>query len=121
MTAITLELPDDLAMRLERARPLLPQLLRRILGLEAGEPADPRPGAPVYFELLDFLAHRPTPDEILAYKASAPVQERMEDLLERNRESVLSPQEAAELDTFQQVNHLLVLLKARARAGQQAP
>lgn len=42
------------------------------------------------------------------------MQERLEALLDTNREGVLSPLEQAELDAYQQVDHLMILLKVRA-------
>jgi hypothetical protein len=39
----------------------------------------------------------------------------LELLLDKNREESLTAAETAELDTYQQINHLFILLKARAR------
>lgn len=125
MTAITLDLPDELAARLERLRPLLPQLLQRILGMRptSAPPAiaDARPVPSVYGEMLDLLARSPSPQEIASFKVSAPTQARLDDLLDKNREGALLPEESAELDTFQQVNHLLSMLKVRARKSLARP
>jgi hypothetical protein len=71
-------------------------------------------------EMFDFLATRPTLGELIAYKISPVAQLRLEELLEKNRESQLTNGETAELDTFQAINHLMILLKARARAAQAA-
>ena len=122
MTAITLELPDELAARLERLRPHLPQLLQRLLGgaQRTTAPAT-RPAASAYGEMLDFLARSPSSAEIIAFKVSGATQTRLEALLDKNREGELSPEESAELDTFQQVNHLLSMLKARARRSPVTP
>jgi len=70
---------------------------------------------PVFTELIEFLVHAPSYTEIIAFKVSAEVQERLEALLDANRERILSPLEQAELDAYQQVDHLMILLKARAR------
>jgi hypothetical protein len=35
-------------------------------------------------------------------------------LLDKNRESTLNPMEIAELDVYEQLEHLMILLKARA-------
>lgn len=64
--------------------------------------------------MLDFLANGPSPEQIVAFKISPNVQIRLEDLLDKNREDGLSDDEAAELDVFSQVNHIMILLKARA-------
>lgn len=68
----------------------------------------------VYQEVLDFLISRPTLEEIINFKVSPESQARLSLLLQRNREAMLSPIEEAELDTYQQLEHLIILLKARA-------
>jgi hypothetical protein len=68
-----------------------------------------------YDELVDFLARGSTSVDIVAFRPSAATQERASDLLQRNRSGVLSADEAAELERFVQIEHLMQLLKARAR------
>jgi len=41
--------------------------------------------------------------------------QRVEELLARNRDGVISPEEQVELDNYLQLEHLLILAKARAR------
>jgi len=119
MTTITLEVPDELAARLNLLRDRLPALLSRVLDLLPLEnpPTDLASEAPhpAFAEIIDFLATGPTPDQIVAFKASASVQARLEELLEKNREEGLTEAESAELDLYEQVNDLMILLKARAR------
>lgn len=121
MTNITLEVPDELAARLASRREQLPRLLS--LALEwfpAGPPlvSSVSPTShPVFEEMIDFLARGPTPDQIVAFKISPSTQGRLEALLDKNREEGLTEDEAAELDVYEQVNHLLLLLKARARVA----
>jgi hypothetical protein len=71
--------------------------------------------SPAYVEVLDFLVAGPGPREILAFKVSPATQNRLGDLLEKNREEELTDLEQAELDAFEQIEHVMVLLKARAR------
>lgn len=68
-------------------------------------------------ETLDLLLSRPTPEEIIRFKASKTAQLRLEKLLEKNREDRLNEEETLELDVYQQVNHFMILLKARARSA----
>lgn len=68
----------------------------------------------VYQEVLDFLIKRPTPEEIIAFKVSPLTQKRLEDLLEKNRSDTLTSMELAELDVYEQLEHMMILLKARA-------
>lgn len=118
MTTITLEVPDSLAARLKPLHDRLPQFLSTALELlpaEAPLPiADSESTHPAFNEMLDFLANGPSPEQIVAFKISPNVQIRLEDLLDKNREDGLSDDEAAELDVFSQVNHIMILLKARA-------
>jgi hypothetical protein len=119
-TTITLEVPDELASRLTPVKNQLPLLLAFALEL-VGAPDEGLalldPTAPIITEVIEFLAQGPTSSEILAFKVSRQAQDRLEELLDKNREGALTPQEKAELDTYHQINHLLILLKARARAA----
>jgi len=54
--------------------------------------------------------------EILDYKISDEGQERLETLLDTNREGTLTPPERDELEEFLQINHLFIMLKAHLRA-----
>ena len=118
MSTIVLEVPDELAERLAPVQERLPHLLAMALDLWPGTPAVAMTAAsefPVYREMLDFLASGPAPGDILAYKVSPSAQARVEALLDRNSEGQLSVDEEAELEAFSQVNHIMLLLKARAR------
>ena len=116
MTSITLEIPDELAARLAPLRDRLPELLRIAVELSSPCPKAPRAGDnPVFDEMIDFLAGGPSPEQIAAFKVSPSAQARLEELLEKNRENELTDEEAAELDLYEQINHVMLLLKARAR------
>ena len=126
MTTITLELPDELAARLVALRDRLPQLLS--IALELSPSSDVpltlpalTPAHPAFEEMLDFLASGPSPEKIVAFKVSPAAQARLEELLEKNRLEGLTDEEAAELDVYSQVNHILILLKARARLALSSP
>lgn len=119
MATITLEVPDALATRLAPLHNRLPQLLAAVLELLPTEqPTVVSPlekTCPAFTNMLDFLARGPTPAQIVAFKMSPAAQERLEELLDKQREAGLTSGEAAELEVSSQVNHLLLLLKARAR------
>lgn len=117
MTSITLEVPDDLAARLDQLRDRLPDLLPEVLTLLAsdnGRTTVPSMRYRVFEEMIDFLASSPTSEQIIAHKVSARAQERLAELLEKNREEGLSEAENAELDVYEQVDYVMSLLKARA-------
>jgi hypothetical protein len=65
-------------------------------------------------EVLDFLLTSPSPQAIIDFHASPDAQERLRDLLEANRQGTLTPEERAELEEASQLNHFVMLLKAKA-------
>src|SRR5262245_20150426 len=125
MAELTIRLPDELAQRLEPLQDRLPELLTRLV--EALSPcavsadvlslvAHPTDAPLAFAEVLDFLLNRPTPEGIVAFKVSPAAQARIRALLDKNREATLNTTEAAELDLYEQLEHLMMLLKAKARA-----
>lgn len=120
MAQLTIQIPDDLAQRLEPLQNRLPELLRRVLDIENMQTAQPKVKTEtidipaVYQEVLEFLIKRPTPEEILAFKVSLQAQNQLQALLEKNRSATLSAMELAELDVYEQLEHLMILLKAQA-------
>jgi len=119
VTTITLEVPDELAARLMPLRERLPELLSMTLELfPAGLPLAVLASQaihPAFEEMIDFLASGPTPEQIVGFRVSPATQARLEELLDKNREDGLTDDEAAELDVYEQINFVLLLLKARAR------
>jgi hypothetical protein len=120
---LTIQIPDELAERLEPLQNRLPELLWRLLDIEPRQTTEqPLANAEtinipeVYQEVLDFLIKRPTPEEIIAFKVSPHTQMRLQVLLEKNRSGSLTPMEIGELDVYEQLEHLMILLKARVLA-----
>ena len=74
----------------------------------------------VYDELLDLLADSADVQRVLAFRLSSLQQERLDILLEKNREGTLTAEETDELDTFERFEHLVRLLKARVLQKQGA-
>ena len=68
-----------------------------------------------YDEVIDFLTSAPTPEQIIAFRPSLAVQERINALLAANRNGTLSRDEQNELDEFEEIEHLMRRLKIRAR------
>src|SRR4051812_27375476 len=69
--------------------------------------------------VTDFLASAPSVEEIIAYRLPPDLQTRAHLLLSKNQEGRLSAEEGLELDEFRQIDHLLTLVKAKARLKQQ--
>jgi len=121
MATITLQIPDELAQRLEPLQNRLPELLWQLLELtkkpttiEQEITTHSGDIPTVYQEVLDFLIESPIPQDIVNFKVSQQAQTRLQTLLDKNRESTLNPMEIAELDVYEQLEHLMILLKARA-------
>jgi hypothetical protein len=68
-----------------------------------------------YDEIVDLFARGASSAEVLAFRPSYETQERVRDLLERNAAAELTEEEAAELERFGQLEHLMQLVKARAQ------
>jgi hypothetical protein len=118
MAELTRQIPDELAHQLEPLREQLPQLLTQLLSnLEKDSSVirknETQPTlTQVYNEVLDFLLANPTSQEIIAFKVSSQAQKRLQILLEKNREETLTANENTELDVYEQLEHLMILLKA---------
>lgn len=123
MAELTIQLPEELAQRLEPLKSRLPELLLQVLEISNPSPSNLQSAAnrvdisPVYNEVLDFLIKRPTPEEIASFKVSEQAQSRLRTLLDKNREATLTETELSELDLYEQLEHLMILLKARAYAS----
>ena len=72
------------------------------------------PSANIQDEVLSFLLSAPTPEDVIAFHASETAQMRLRYLLDANRNGTLSDMERAELDEASQIDHLMILLKAKA-------
>lgn len=105
MPKITLEVPEELSAQLAQVGDRLPELL----ALSLQQPALP---THIYRYILDFLASNPTPEEIAAFRPTPEMQERLYTLLERSKASNLTPREQAELEEYDRIEHLLIMIKA---------
>jgi predicted transcriptional regulator len=73
MSTFSIDLPDELARKLEPLRKQLPDLLARI-ATSAETRTEAKSSA--YKEVLDFLLRRPTSSEIIAFTVSLDCQNR---------------------------------------------
>jgi hypothetical protein len=72
-----------------------------------------------YDEIIDFIAAGTTPDAVVAFHPSDDVRQRVADLIERSKESGISAEEQSELEDYLQLEHIMIMAKARARAHTQ--
>jgi hypothetical protein len=68
-----------------------------------------------YEEIVDLFARGASSAEVLAFRPSRETQARVRELLDRNAADELTDEEAAELERFGELEHLMQLVKARAQ------
>jgi hypothetical protein len=66
-----------------------------------------------YEEVIDFIAGR-DPKGVAEFQPSEEALRRFRDLLARQKDETITPEEAAELDTYLDLEHIMRLAKARA-------
>jgi hypothetical protein len=75
----------------------------------------------LFAELIDFLISSPTPEQIVAFAPSQPLQDKLDYLLDLNRQHKITADHRAELEELLRVDQLVSALKDRAQqklAGQ---
>ncbi|MGB7338742.1 MAG: hypothetical protein WBC91_07615 [Phototrophicaceae bacterium] len=65
--------------------------------------------------VTDFLGSAPSLEEIATYQLPDELQKQAHDLLQKNRDGMLSNTEQAEMEEFRQIDHLLTLIKVKAK------
>jgi hypothetical protein len=109
MTQLTIDVPAHLAIRLQSLQDRLVEILE--IGMEQLDLTENI----LYDEVVEFLGSGPSPEEIVALHPSALTQERIGELLDKNRTGTLTAVESKELDEYRQLNHLMTQIKLRAR------
>jgi len=104
MSSITIQVPDELSETLAQMGDRLPEWLE----LSLRQPALP---AQVYRYIVDFLASEPTAEQLSAFGPTPEMTARLRTLLAREREGELTPAEQTELDEYERIEHLMVMIK----------
>jgi hypothetical protein len=117
MSAITLDVPDELASQLRALADRLPRILE--LGLRELDASSPTQFSGAS-GVLEFLATLPSPEETLALRPTPALQKRVAELLEKNRTAELSAAEEDEWQRYQYLEHLVRVAKTRAAIKHQA-
>lgn len=107
---ITVEIPEKLARQLEPERDRVAEIIARGLRRTWSSSSALRR------EVISFLARRPAVEEILEFRPSERATVRAEELLHRNQEGALTPDEEAELDEVCELDRFVSLLKAEVLA-----
>lgn len=110
MAHINIEVPDELALRLESVKERLVEIL------ESGYQSVVDDRIKLQEEVVDFLAGGPTPEEIIAFRPSQSSIDKISVLLDKNRQGALSVREETDLDQVEALDHLMIRVKARARS-----
>ncbi|MFZ1397291.1 MAG: hypothetical protein WAS33_10360 [Candidatus Promineifilaceae bacterium] len=107
MIQMTMQVPDDLARRIEPIGSWLPTIIElSLVGFKTVAIATAT-------EVIQFLAQNPTPQEVIDYHISAQAQARLQRLLVLNESGILSEDEQLELDELERLEHIVVMLKAQ--------
>ena len=107
MIEMTFQVPNELAERIQPLGPWLPTVIEvGLLGFRTRATA-------AASEVIDFLATSPSPQAVMEYHVSDETQMGLRRLLALNSEGLLSPEEQLELDELAQLEHVLIMLKAR--------
>jgi hypothetical protein len=69
----------------------------------------------IFSELADFIVSQPILEEIVSYRVSPILQQRIDDLLDKNREENLTFDERIEMEKILAISHLISLAKIKAR------
>ena len=70
----------------------------------------------VFDVITDFLTTNPAPEDILAYHLPDELQARVDGLIERNGEGLLTFEDQQELFDYMRVDEMMSLWKAKTRA-----
>lgn len=108
---ITIDLPETLASNLQSHKGKLTQIFE--LGLREFK-ASSSIGYKSVADILEFFAGLPAPDEILALRPSTDLQAKINELLEKNRREGLSEAEEQTWASYEFVEHLVRIAKAKA-------
>ena len=114
MAQIMIEVPEQLTERLDEVKAHLSEEVTRWLTQSSTIPAQ------VHRHILEFLAKNPSPQEIIDFKLAPATQERIGELLKKNRTNELTAEELAELDGYERLNRFVRKFKLQAMKDLQA-
>lgn len=111
MATLTLDLSEQLQARVKSFSRWLPVILEvSLLSLKSS-------AHQTASDFIDFLVSNPAEQEISDYQFTSQVQERVSALLENNRLGRLSETEAAELEDYLKLEHVIRVLKLKLKSN----
>ena len=108
---VTLAIGAELASELKPYEDHLSEILK--LGIREWQARD-ESGYRGLNDVLKSLVALPDPADVLKLRPAAPLQKRLDELMEKSRVSILSNDEQREWDQFQYIEHLVRMAKANA-------
>ena len=66
-------------------------------------------------EVIEFIAREIAPEVLVNFRPSESTRQRVWDLVHKEKETGLTPDEKSELDDYERVEHLLILARSKAR------
>ncbi len=108
MKTVTLDIPENLIQTINEIGDQLPVVLE--MGMSRYAPLSTQ----AYREAISFLAQELPPEEIVNFRFSDEIENRISQLLEKNNAGHLSQAEEVELERLSQLEEQLQLAKANA-------
>jgi hypothetical protein len=107
MVEMTMQVPEDLAKRIQPIGSWLPTILElSLIGCKTL-------ATQTRTEVIQFLSTNPSPQEVVGYHVADRTQTRLRRLLALNEAGLLGETEQLELDELQQIEHTIIMLKAQ--------
>jgi hypothetical protein len=115
---VTLNLPEAIYQRLkqrsQQAQRSLEDELLAVLVTKIPTTETLQDSPLAYTEIVEFLGHGATAQEIAEFRLSQTAQNRAQSLLQKNKEGLLSPAEEAELELYVELENFMALIKIQA-------
>ena len=67
-------------------------------------------------EVVEFIAREISPEALVNFRPSESTRQRVWDLVQKEKETGLTPDEKSELDDYERIEHLLILARSKARS-----
>jgi hypothetical protein len=102
---VTIDIPDKLAEQLEPERERMAEIIARGMRRSWSGTSNLRRA------VISFLARTPTAKQIIEFRPPEIEVQRLQELLRRNKENLLTPEEEAELDDMCEVDRFVSLIQ----------